>query len=254
MSDYDLGGQLSGAYAGQCAAVDRALAAGVSRMVFPNVDRASIEPMLALHALRPQCTSMAMGLHPTEVTENWREELDCCMTVLDDAPSSFVAVGEIGIDLYWDKTFENEQMKVFDAQLAAADRLGLPVIIHCREGLPQVLEVLTAHPAVPAVFHSFGGTAEDVERIRKVGDYYFGINGIVTFKNSNLAPSLAAIGPERLLSETDSPYLSPVPFRGRTNESARIPLIVAKMAELTSTDVEVMAKHTVRNAKRLFNL
>lgn len=254
LPDYSLDGQVSGAYDGQCAAVDRALEAGVRMMVFPNVDRASIEPMLALHGLRPDVTSMAMGLHPTEVKEGWRDELAYCMDILACGPSSFVAIGEVGIDLYWDKTFEDEQMQALAMQFDAARSYGLPVIIHCREGLPQVLEVMSDYTDVPAVFHSFGGTPEDVERIRAVGDYYFGINGIVTFKNSNLGPALAEIGSSRLLSETDSPYLSPVPFRGRTNESMRIPLIVAKMAEFMGMPFENMADITTRNAREFLKI
>lgn len=242
------------AFEGRCNTVDRAVEAGVAKMIFPNIDRASIEPMLALHALRPHNTFMAMGLHPTEVKENWQEELSLCMGVLDDGPSSFVAVGEVGIDLYWDKTFESEQMTVFNRQVAAARRHNLPVIIHCREGLDQVLEVLAGHSGAPAVFHSFGGSTDDVERILAAGDYYFGFNGIITFKNSKLDDTIRAVPSNRILSETDSPYLSPVPFRGRANESARLPLIIAKIANVLGLTMEEADRLTSDNAQNFFKL
>lgn len=241
-------------FRGRCDAVDRAVEAGVEKMVFPNIDRASIEPMLALHSLRPHNTFMAMGLHPTEVKENWRDELKACLDVLDGNPSSFVAVGEVGIDLYWDKTFQNQQMTVFDSQVADACRLGLPVIIHCREGLDQTLEVLSGHPGAQAVFHSFGGTVADVERILAQGDFYFGFNGIITFKNSRLDDTVAAVPSDRILSETDSPYLSPVPFRGRTNESSRLPFIVQRIAQVKGLSMEEADRLTTDNARRFFRI
>ena len=178
---------------GCCDAVDRAVAAGVEKMILPCVDRSSVDPMRELHRLRPDVTALAMGLHPTEVRDGWPDELAYLMGVLSDG-NPYCAVGEIGIDLYWDRTFEDAQMQVFDRQLDVAARAGLPVIIHCREALDQTLEVLSDHPGVPAVFHSFGGTVADVDRIRALGDYYFGINGIVTFKNSGLRDVLPAIG------------------------------------------------------------
>lgn len=241
-------------YAGQCAAVDRAIAAGVDIMIFPNVDRATVEPMIAVNSLRTGSTRLAMGLHPTEVKENWRDELTFTTSLIEQEPERYVAVGEVGIDLYWDSTFEREQMQVFDGQLSLAERFALPVIIHCREALPQVLEVLQGHKDVAAVFHSFGGNTADVERIRTLGDHYFGINGIVTFKNSRLATVLPEIGAERLLSETDSPYLAPVPHRGKRNESANIPFIVARMAEALGISTDEMAQITTRNAINFFKL
>lgn len=168
------------------AAVERAIDAGVGHMVFPNVDLSTIEPMLALHKLYPDNTSVAMGLHPTEVGDDWESVLARIESEFDST-CKFVAVGEIGIDLYWDKTYRLQQREVFRRQVNwAADR-GLPVIIHCREGLDDVLDVLSSVERLPTgVFHSFGGSVADVERIRSIGDFYFGINGIVTFKNSSL--------------------------------------------------------------------
>lgn len=251
--EFSIEGQPDGTMSGQVETLDRALAAGVDMMVLPAVDRSSVGPMKRLHALRPDNTALAMGLHPTEVKENWPEELDYLMSVLNDG-SAYVAVGEVGVDLYWDKTFADAQMEVFDRQLCEASRLSLPVIIHQREALDQTLEVLSGHPDVRAVFHSFGGTVADVERIRRLGDYYFGINGIVTFKNSGLAAVLPAIGIDRILTETDSPYLAPVPKRGRRNESAYIPYIVDRIAEALALDSRETALATVNNAMTFFTI
>ncbi len=233
-------------------AVRRALAAGVHHMIFPNVDLTTIEPMETLAAEFPAQISCAMGLHPTEIGENWRPDLDTVLQRFTTA-SHYVAVGEVGIDLYWDSTFCEQQMQAFDIQVALARKLDLPVIIHCREGLAQTLEVLSAHPGVRAVFHSFGGDAADVEAIRRLGDFYFGINGIVTFKNSRLRDVLPIIGLDRILLETDSPYLAPVPRRGKRNESSFLPFIAAFIADALATDVATVDSTTTANAHNLFS-
>lgn len=238
--------------AGCCDAVDRAVAAGVNMMVLPNVDLESIGPLKALRALRPEVTAAAMGLHPTELGTDWRATLDIIETELRSG--GYCAVGEVGIDLYWDRTYEREQMLAFDAQLALAEEMSLPVIIHCREGLDHTLEVLQGHRTVSAVFHSFGGPVADAERIMRAGDYYFGINGIVTFKNSGLKSVIPALPADRILTETDSPYLAPVPYRGKRNESSYIPLIVAAIAEATGKSAAEIDAVTTANAQRFFSL
>ena len=234
-------------------AVTRAIEAGVDRMIFPNVDLTSVGPLSGLASRYPGNVYMAMGLHPTEVKEDWRDVLSEIGDILGDG-RKYVAVGEIGVDLYWDKTFVDAQMQVFEKQVNDAVRLGLPVIIHCREGLDQTLEVLRGIRDVRAVFHSFGGTERDVEAIRKTGDFYFGINGVVTFKNSGLREVLPAIGIDRILLETDSPYLSPVPYRGKRNESARIPLIAGHIASLLDMEVDTVADVTTANAEAMFDI
>ncbi len=234
-------------------AVTRAIEAGVDRMIFPNVDLSSVGPLSGLASRYPGNVYMAMGLHPTEVKEDWRDVLSEIGDILGDG-RKYVAVGEIGVDLYWDKTFVDAQMQVFEKQVNDAVRLGLPVIIHCREGLDQTLEVLRGIRDVRAVFHSFGGTERDVEAIRKTGDFYFGINGVVTFKNSGLRDVLPAIGIDRILLETDSPYLSPVPYRGKRNESARIPLIAGHIASLLDMEVDTVADVTTANAEAMFDI
>lgn len=254
MPEYSAEGQPEGSYEGQCAAVDRAVEAGVRMMLFPNVNVETISSMKAVHALRPEVTAMAMGLHPTELDEHWRDSLGTIRNELYSNTGLYKALGEVGIDLYWDKKYEREQMEALDVQLGWASELGLPVVIHCREGLSQSLEVLQGHRAVSAVFHCFGGSAEDVDMIRRTGDYYFGIGGIVTFKNSDLRNVLPHIGVERVLTETDAPYLAPVPNRGKRNESAYIPLILNSMAAALGLESEMLEAATVQNANNLFKL
>lgn len=235
------------------AAVVRALDAGVGHMLFPNVDCSTVEPMKALHAEFPDVTSMAMGLHPTEIGPDWLDRLSEIEAELkSDTP--YVAVGEIGIDLYWDKTFQQQQMQAFERQMQWASELNLPVIIHCRDAQPQVMEVLQSFPNASGVMHSFGGTPEDVSAVRQIVDFYFGINGIVTFKNSQLRQSLSEIGLDRLLVETDSPYLAPVPYRGRRNESAYIINTLRHIAESMGEDEKTVAAATTANAQSLFHL
>lgn len=231
------------------AAVERALAAGVGHMVFPNVDLTTIEPMKRLHALYPSVTSMAMGLHPTEVTADYPEAL----AVVEDqlAGGGYVAVGEIGVDLYWDRSFRDLQMQAFERQCSLAERLGIPVIIHCREALDEVLEVVSGFKGLKGVMHSFTGTPDDVGRVRRVADFYFGINGIVTFKNARLRESLPAVGMERLLLETDSPYLAPVPHRGKRCESAFIVSTCQAVASALSLSPDEVAVTTAENAALL---
>ena len=236
------------------AAVRRALDAGVEHMIFPNVDLTSIEPMKLLHAKFPESTSMAMGLHPTEVGESWRDDLAKVEEELRSHRHDDVAVGEIGIDLYWDKTFAEQQMQVLERQMQWAQEMNLPVIIHCREGLDQTLEVLQGFGSSRGVMHSFGGTPEDVERIRSVVDYHFGINGIVTFKNSKLRDTLPAITLDRLLFETDSPYLAPVPHRGKRNESAYIVATASVVAQALGVAPQDVAAATSANARGLFGI
>ena len=244
-----------GGEAGAAAAVARAVDSGVEMMVFPNVNADTIEPMKRLSALFPQNTCMAMGLHPTEFGADYDDALEIITDELRANRASYVAVGEIGIDLYWDKTYEREQMEVFDRQLSLASELSLPVIIHCREGLDRTLEVLSGHKDVRAVFHSFGGSADDVQKIRgRFGDCMFGINGIVTFKNSRLREVLPEIGLQRILTETDSPYLTPVPFRGRRNESAYIKYTVQAIATALGLTFEETEEATVKAASDFFRI
>ena len=236
-------------------AVRHALDAGVTHLVFPANALSEIGPMKRLAAKFPGKITLAMGLHPTELTNDPDSALDIIEREIDGNPGLYHAVGEIGIDLYWKPQHRDRQMVAFDRQCRMALRHDLPIIIHCRDGLSETLEVLEGLPSVPqGVFHSFGGTTEDVERIRQVGDFHFGINGILTFKNSTLRDVLPSIGLDRILLETDSPYLAPVPFRGRRNQSAYLPAIASAVATALSLPLEEVAAATSANTRRLFNI
>lgn len=236
-------------------AMSRAIESGVTMMILPNVDLSTIEPMKALHSSYPSSTAMAMGLHPTEIAEDWKDQLLRIETeLLSD--NHYIAVGEVGIDLYWDKKFAREQTEALDAQMDMAMATGLPMIIHCREGLDTILDLLRSRPGrIPElVFHSFGGTSDDVAAIRQLCDPMFGINGIVTFKNSRLHETLPSIGLERILLETDAPYLAPVPYRGKRNETSFISHTAARVAEIFGTTTGSIDEITTENAQRVFRL
>jgi TatD DNase family protein len=236
-------------------AVKRAIDAGVTKMIFPNVDLSTINPMKELSSSFPLNTFMAMGLHPTEIKETWVEDLAKTKEEFNKHIDKYIAIGEIGIDLYWDKTFRREQMQALEQQFQWAIDANIPVIIHCREGLAEILEVLDRMNKKPkGVFHSFGGTIDDVEQIRKRGDFYFGINGIVTFKNSKLRETLPYIGIDRILLETDAPYLAPVPHRGKRNESAYLIHTAAHIAQHLALTTEQVAQKTSYNAHQLFGI
>lgn len=237
-------------------AVERALAAGVNRMILPCIDPTSVGPMLALHTRFPENTSIALALHPTEVREDWRERLEEIRRGFGDA--ALCAIGETGIDLYWDRTYRGQQKEAFAFHLELAREMSLPVIIHCREALDDTLEVIETHGSrhgalPPLIFHSFTGSPDDVERIRRTADAWFGINGVVTFKNAgSLREAVGVIGLDRLLVETDSPYLAPVPKRGKRNESAFLPYILHKVAELCGVPPVEAERVTDANAAKLF--
>lgn len=240
---------------GGAEAVEEARRAGVGMMVLPNINAESVEPMLALHARFPECTRIAAGLHPTEHGDDWRPMVDDIFERL--LPHAPVAIGEIGIDLYWDATHRHAQMDCFGYQLEQAFRLGLPAIIHCREGLAETLHVigLLGANAPECVFHSFTGSAVDVELIRRTVDATFGINGVATFKNAAaLREALPTIGLERIVLETDSPYLAPVPYRGKRNQSAYLPATAACVAAALGVGVRELEEATDARARALFRL
>lgn len=238
------------------AAVERAIAANIEMMVFPNVDINTVEPMRRLRSRYPNEIYMAIGLHPTEVNgEDINTQLQFVIEELNSRPEDYKAIGEIGIDLYWDKQYREEQLEILKRQMMIASERDMPVIIHCREGLNEVLEVIDGLEKVPrGVFHSFGGTIEDVERIRRRGDFYFGINGIVTFKNCSLRDVLPTIGIDRILLETDSPYLAPVPHRGKRNESAYMIHTAGYIASIMGVTIEEVDAITTTSARDLFDI
>ncbi len=235
--------------------VHRAVMAGVDRMILPNVDAESIDALHRTVEQYPSRCFAAMGLHPTSVETDYLSHLAAIRPLFDT--HRYCAVGEIGIDLYWDRTYRCEQLDAFARQIAWAQELSLPIIIHCREAFDETLEVLQRFPfnSVRGVFHSFTGTPDDVARVRReVGDFYFGINGIVTFKNGRLESLVEAIGLERILLETDAPYLAPVPHRGRRNEPSYIPHMAARIADILGVSIEEVDRVTTANAEELFRV
>lgn len=232
--------------------IKEAKAAGVEHIVLPNVDSSTTQAMLDVEASDPVFFYSAIGLHPTSVKENYQEELDLVKQQLESRP--FCAIGEIGIDLYWDKTFLKEQIIVFEKQLEWAIKYDLPVIIHVRDAFPEALrsvQKLNCYE-LRGVFHSFSGTLEDAQTILHLGRFKFGINGVVTFKNTNLKNILQHIPLEYVVLETDAPYLSPVPYRGKRNEPKYLLQIVEKLSEIYNESNENIIKKTGENALQVF--
>lgn len=249
------------------AAAARALDAGVSTLLLPAIDSASHDRLFALCRRHATLCRPMMGLHPTSVNDNprWREELALVERLLDAPPEGvgpFVAVGEIGLDYYWDDRFAAEQREAFVLQLRMAWRRNLPVAIHTRAAWDDMLR-LTADEAARArseglrprgVFHAFGEELPTYERAAACGDFLFGIGGVVTFKKSTLADTVRRLPLDRLVLETDCPYLTPAPHRGTRNESAYVRLVCDKVAELQGCSPEAVAAATTANAERMFGL
>jgi TatD DNase family protein len=233
--------------------VRKALDNQVRKMLLPNIDSDSIEPLWALCNQYPNQFFPMAGLHPTSVKEDYKEQLKIVAGELDER--NYIAVGEIGIDLYWDKTFAREQKESLLFQFDLAVRHNLPVVIHSRESFREIMETIEEfnNPALKGVFHCFTGKQEEAVQIIDKG-FYLGIGGVVTFKNSGLASELKGVALDHLMLETDAPYLTPTPYRGKRNESSYIPLIAQKLAEVYELPVDEIARTTTQNAKKLFNI
>lgn len=233
--------------------IQRAIAAGVERMYMPNIDLDSIEGMHALEKQFPENCFAMMGLHPCSVDKNWELVLAKMRLMLDKRP--YVAVGEIGIDLYWDKTFINEQKEAFRTQIQWAKELELPIVIHARDSFPEIYEVLDQEndERLRGIFHCFTGNEQDVQKILDYRDFSFGIGGVVTYKKSDLPETLKHIPLDKLLLETDAPYLSPVPYRGKRNESAYVVHTAEKIAEILELPLSKLQEVTTQNALRVFH-
>ena len=234
--------------------VQRALEAGVTHIILPNENLTSVPRLRAMQQQWHGYVSVALGLHPEDVKADFADVLADMRPMLDQAPC--VAVGEIGIDLYWDTTYREQQVEALDRQLHWCKELDLPFIIHCREALDEILWVLDNFgEALPAgVFHCFTGSIADVERVRRHGDFYFGVNGVVTFKKSPVPELLPVIGLDRVLLETDAPYLSPVPYRGKRNEPAYLAAVCNCVAQHLGTTQAEVDRVTTANAAALFRL
>ncbi|MEO8591236.1 MAG: TatD family hydrolase [Flavobacteriales bacterium] len=233
--------------------IQRALDAGVTKLFLPNVDHESIAGMDALAAAYPGSCFPMMGLHPCSVGQENAAAMDEVERLL--RTGRYCAVGEIGIDLYWDKTWLVQQQDVFRQQVRWAKELGLPIAIHCRESFDEVIAIVEEENSerLRGVFHCFTGTPENAQRVIALGDFYLGIGGVITYPKGGLFETMAIVGPEHCVLETDAPYLSPVPHRGKRNESSYIPFIAARLATATGRTVEEIAGITTANAQALFN-
>jgi TatD DNase family protein len=232
--------------------IERAKNNAVYKVVLPNIDSESINSMLLLAGKFPEFFYPAMGVHPGSVKENYLDELEIVKSKLSE--HSFVAVGEIGIDCYWDTTFLKEQIYSFEYQLELANQHHLPVIIHCRDSFDLIIESLEKFRGkVKGVFHAFTGNLTQAEQIIGFG-FNIGIGGVVTFKNSGLPDVVSKIPMEVIMLETDSPYLTPTPHRGKRNESAYILNIAERIAEIKNISLEEVSNITTGNALTLFKL
>lgn len=234
-------------------AVERAVQEGVGKMILPDIDSSSREAMFILAERHPEVLFPCLGLHPTSVKADWEKELAESEPYLG---RKIVAIGEIGMDCYWSKEFIKEQQRALKVQLELADRLSLPVIIHSRDSTELILNVLKEcrHLSLKGVFHAYSGSIETFREISGTGDWYIGIGGVLTYKNAGIAETVKGIPLDRILLETDSPYLTPVPHRGKRNESSYIPHIAARLAGLTGKDIEEIATVTTGNAEKLFRI
>ncbi|NAX19161.1 MULTISPECIES: TatD family hydrolase [unclassified Vibrio] len=233
--------------------VQRAKAQGIEAILLPNIDLASIEPMLKTEAAYPELCRSMMGLHPCYVDGNVKQTLTVIESWLDKHP--FIAIGEIGIDLYWDKTFQAEQEMAFVTQLNWAKERDLPVVIHTRDSITQTLQLLEKEQdgSLSGVFHCFGGTLEEAKAINELG-FHLGIGGVSTFKNGGMDKVLPHLDMNFVLLETDCPYLAPVPHRGKRNEPAYTTLVAKRIAELTELSLVEVNNITNTNANSLFKL
>lgn len=234
--------------------IQRAIANGISKMIVPNVDLETIEPMLRLCRQYPENCFPAMALHPSSVDANYLKTMHTIEKEMNS--NRFIAIGETGIDLYWDKTFEKEQVICFEQHIEWAYEKALPLIIHCRKSFEEVMTSLHRFgKKLPAggIFHCFPAGVQEAKNVIKHG-FHLGIGGVVTFKNSLMAKVVQEIPLEHIVLETDSPYLTPEPFRGKRNESSYLMYIATKIAELKNIPIEKVAEITNCNATTLFDL
>ena len=234
--------------------IQRAIAAGVEILCLPNIDLESIAGMHALETQFPDHCHAMMGLHPCSVDENWEATLHTMRSHIDSR--NYIAIGEIGVDLYWDKTFREAQMEAFRVQINWAKEKQWPIVIHARDSFPEIFEVIDQEndERLRGIFHCFTGTAEDAKKIDNYGGFLLGIGGVVTYKKSDLPDVLKTVSTEKLVLETDAPYLPPVPFRGKRNESAYVVHTAEKLAEIYEIPLRQLTDLTTKNAIELFGL
>ena len=233
--------------------VQRALDAGVKMMLLPNVDASTIAPMLELHEQYPDCTRVMMGLQPEEVKEDYKTVLATMEKELEK--DMYVGVGEVGLDFYWDSTFEKEQLNAFETQLDWAKQLGLPLSIHCRNAFDKMVKILEHKQdgGLRGIMHCFTGTEEEAKVYLELG-FHLGLGGVTTYKNCSVKDYLPNLPLNRIVLETDAPYLSPVPCRGKRNEPAFLVHTARRIADILQMPLEDFAAATTANAKALFQL
>ncbi|MEO6731763.1 MAG: TatD family hydrolase [Ferruginibacter sp.] len=233
--------------------IQRAQAEGIAKCFLPCIDSSAIQPMIALEHRYPEMCFAMMGLHPCSVKANYKEELSIVEEWL--GKRKFAAVGEIGLDLFWDKTFLKEQEDAFRIQLEWSIKYGLPISIHTRNAMQQTINIVKeyAPKGAKGIFHCFGGSYESAREIINAG-FYLGIGGVVTYKNAGLAEVLMKVDLKHMVLETDAPYLTPVPFRGKRNESSYLKYLVTRLAEIKNCSVEEVSAATNANAEKIFVL
>ena len=226
----------------------------VSKLFLPNIDSSTIEDVIQVCNTYPEICHPMIGLHPCSVKENFQEELNNIYPYIKSVQP--IAIGEIGIDLYWDKTTLKEQIKAFEKQINWAKEFSLPIVIHARDSYREIFDVLDEmnDENLRGIFHCFSSNIKDANHILSYGGFKLGIGGVVTFKNAGLDKTLANISLNNLVLETDSPYLTPAPYRGKRNKSSYIPLIAKKLSEIYNVDITEIAKITTKNAEEIFNL
>ena len=233
--------------------IQRALSVGVKRFFIPAIDSSYVDSMYDLEKNYPENMFLMCGLHPTYTKENYLEELAFVEKQLEER--KFVAIGEIGIDLYWDKTFLTAQQHSFRHQIQLAKKYKLPIVIHCRDAFDEVFEILEEQKSddLFGIFHCFTGDFQQAQRAISL-NMKLGIGGVVTFKNGKIDQYISQIDLKHIVLETDSPYLAPVPFRGKRNESSYLVNVAQKLAELYGKSVEEIAKITTKNSKDVFGV
>ena len=233
--------------------VQRAMDAGVEVMLLPNIDLESIPQMNALAAKYPNNCFPMMGLHPGSVNENWQETLKTIEKELFE--NKYIAVGEIGIDLYWSREFEEAQKEVFRQQVLWAKELGKPIVIHAREAFDEIFEIIDElnDESLTGIFHCFTGTLEQANHVIDYGGFKMGLGGVLTYKKTGLDKVIENVNLKHLVLETDSPYLPPTPYRGKRNESSYLLHIAEKLADVQSITLKQVAEVTTQNAKEIFN-
>ncbi len=236
--------------------IERAIQFGIKDFLLPNVDLESIVPMHELVDLFPNNCKPMMGLHPCSVDESVDEVLGEIIKQFRSRKNEYIAIGEIGIDLYWDRSFLKQQQDAFSRQIDLAKEENLPIVIHCRESFDEIFEILDEKNSdrLRGIFHCFTGTEEQGRRILNYGDFKLGIGGVVTFKNSGLDKVVSKFKLEDLVLETDSPYLAPVPYRGKRNESGYLMEVAKKLADIFEKEIKEVARITTMNCKDIFRL